>query len=105
MGARLGTSNPVKKCIALREDVYDGMCMGDKEHQFTGAHELGHMIMHGELEFARQERGVQSLKDNIEAEADDFAKELLGFPSPAYQRALIQVGELCAKFMLPKSAS
>lgn len=41
MGDRLGFTDPVRKIIALREDVYDGMCSGEKEHLYTAAHELG----------------------------------------------------------------
>jgi len=88
MGDRLGFTDPVRKIIALREDVYDGMCSGEKEHLYTAAHELGHMVMHGEMVFARLEKSNPMGIVNVEVEADDFAVELLGFSSPAQEDML-----------------
>ncbi|TYK76471.1 hypothetical protein FSY45_07475 [Comamonas sp. Z1] len=88
MGHRLGFTDPVRKIIALRVDVYDGMCNGEKEHQYTAAHELGHMVMHGEMVFARLEKNNPMGIVNVEVEADDFAVELLGFSSPAQEDML-----------------
>lgn len=88
MGSLLGKACPSEKLITLRLDVYEGAVKGDPEHCFTVAHELGHMVIHSELEFARRED--QSLEVNVledvEDEADLFARELLGFNSPAAEK-------------------
>lgn len=94
MGEYLGTTNPRKKLISLRNDVYEGLCNGDKEHQYTAAHELGHMVLHSEMEFARREGGANRSMSDVEDEADDFATVLLGFDSPANESAIAQVIEL-----------
>ena len=57
----LGLTLPEFKRIELREDVYVGLCKGESEHCFTGAHELGHMILHGNLMLARTERQRDSV--------------------------------------------
>ena len=83
MGILLGETRPSEKIIALRNDVYEGMCKGEREHQFTAAHELGHMVMHGNLAFARMERNIPLMLVSYEQEADIFAEALMGFDSPA----------------------
>lgn len=100
MGAHLGITNPFKKTIALRDDVYRGMCAGDPEHCFTAAHELGHMVMHSEVTFARMEKrsGIEMVE--FEGEADSFAIELLGFDSPANQNVLQQLKHLLESIKL-----
>ncbi|PTT22688.1 hypothetical protein DBR12_03360 [Acidovorax sp. HMWF029] len=100
MGAHLGITNPFKKTIALRDDVYRGMCAGDPEHCFTAAHELGHMVMHSEVTFARMEKrsGIEMVE--FEGEADSFAVELLGFDSPANQKVLRQLEHLLESIKL-----
>lgn len=103
MGNRLGATSPGKKLIALRNDVYEGMCQGEKEHLYTAAHELGHMVMHEELVLARWETCHPNEKIDeemeVEAEADAFATELLGFQSPANQHALRLVREWVPKML------
>lgn len=94
MGKNLGVTDPVGKTITLREDVYLGMCAGDAEHMFTAAHELGHMVMHAEITFARSENHSAFEKVSFESEADDFAGELLGFDSPANQEVRNQMEQL-----------
>lgn len=83
MGILLGETRPADKIIALRNDVYEGMCRGEQEHLFTAAHELGHMVMHSNLAFARMEADSQFILVSYEKEADLFAEALLGFDSPA----------------------
>lgn len=87
MGQLLGETRPASKTIVLRNDVYTGMCRGEPEHCFTAAHELGHMMLHSELAFARRETAHNPLEIiSIEQEADTFAESLLGFDSPANVR-------------------
>lgn|GEM_PF-6694572 len=89
MGNLLGKACPSNKMITLRRDVYDGLAKRDPEHTFTVAHELGHMVMHSELEFARREGEFppeNTLRD-VEEEADLFAQTLLGFNSPLAEQA------------------
>lgn len=93
MGNLLGKASPSIKRITLRLDVYEGLANGDPEHCFTVAHELGHMVMHSEFEFARRESMEQEFIDSmhVEQEADLFAEELLGFNSPFVQGIEIEV--------------
>lgn len=83
MGPLLGETRPALKTIALRNDVYEGMCVQEREHLFTAAHELGHMVMHSEVAFARREPDNPLMLMSFEQEADLFAEALLGFDSPA----------------------
>lgn len=100
----LGITIPSEKIIALRNDVYIGMCVKDPEHCFTAAHELGHMVMHGEAAFARTEPYDGFTSVNFESEADIFATELLGFCSPAKQEVSRQLDELMTRLMQPYDA-
>lgn len=83
MGRLLGEARPASKIIALRNDVYEGMCASEREHLFTAAHELGHMVMHSDVVFARREPDERVMLMSFEQEADLFAEALLGFDSPA----------------------
>lgn len=96
MGRLLGEARPALKTIALRNDVYEGMCEGEQEHLFTAAHELGHMVMHSDVVFARREPDDPIMLVSFEQEADIFAEALLGFDSPANVQMKRTVEELLA---------
>lgn len=46
MGHDHGLTYPNKHHIILREDVYEGACMGLGRDRFTIAHEIGHLLLH-----------------------------------------------------------
>lgn len=55
MGDNLGYTNPDKHRIVLRQDVYDRARAGSPRDRFTVAHEVGHYILHRDVQvnFAR----------------------------------------------------
>lgn len=97
----LGLTLPEFKRIELREDVYEGLCNGEREHYFTGAHELGHMVLHGNLMLARTERQRDSvsLASGYEREADEFAKQLLGYDSKAAYHAAAELQKALVRWL------
>lgn len=105
MGQLLGETRPASKTILLRNDVYEGMCRGEKEHCFTAAHELGHMVLHSELAFARRETTDPVELISFELEADVFAEALLGFDSPANVKIREKVSELLKELARPSKKS
>lgn len=77
MGNRHGFVDPVQRTLALREDVYDGLCMHKGRDRFTAAHEIGHMILHnGGLNRAVPNRKLRAYQDP-EWQANTFAGFLL----------------------------
>lgn len=53
MGSRHGLTNPTRKLIQIRNDVYEGACKGNARDRMTIAHEVGHLFLHDEVVFAR----------------------------------------------------
>lgn len=90
-----------KRIIQMVCHAYDGMCRGEEEHLFTAAHEVGHMVMHSDVELARSEpmRDSVSISEEIENEADEFARLLLGYDSPAHEHAKCEALRFIAKLM------
>lgn len=80
MGDSHGLTFPKQKRICVREDVYDGACNGQGRDRFTLAHELGHLILHTnvELKLARKvsQRDIPAYRSS-EWQANCFAGELL----------------------------
>jgi hypothetical protein len=73
-----GLTYPDEKRIVLREDVYERAIEGNGRARFTCAHELGHLLMHANLGFARHiERGSIPAYRDSEWQANTFAGELL----------------------------
>lgn len=74
-----GLTFPEESEIWLREDVYDGVLEGRGRDRFTLAHELGHLLMHGNVGLARVPRPSVELKhyENSEWQANTFAGALL----------------------------
>jgi Zn-dependent peptidase ImmA (M78 family) len=50
---------PQDSLIILREDVYEGAHAGNGRDRMTVAHEIGHLLMHKNIAFARAEPGVE----------------------------------------------
>lgn len=79
LGDKHGETFPNKHLIRLREDVYIGICEGDGQHRFTGAHECSHLIYHEGIPLTLTRRSAKSLPAfrNSEWQADTLAAELL----------------------------
>lgn len=83
MGETLGKYLPDKNLIMIRQDVYEGAIDGDGRHRFTIAHEIGHFMLHNNINSALQRTNDSYEKEEIkpyenpEWQADCFAAELL----------------------------
>lgn len=78
MGHDHGQTYPAKRLIRIREDVYINACNGKARDRFTMAHELGHLFLHENVQFARVEPGADiPVYMNSEWQADVFASGLL----------------------------
>lgn len=55
MGQNHGLTDPRAGKIYLREDIYERACRGAGRDRFTAAHELGHFLLHDDVDvgFAR----------------------------------------------------
>ena len=75
-----GLTNPQSGKIFIREDVYDGACMGNGRDRLTIAHEIGHYLLHDGVTLglarASQEEHVAPYRDP-EWQATAFAAEFL----------------------------
>lgn len=78
MGSDEGITYPSKQLILIREDVYDGACAGNSRDRFTMAHELGHLFLHQDVKFSRDESKVPpKIYMDSEWQADCFASGFL----------------------------
>lgn len=69
---------PDKGLILIREQVYDAAANGEGRARFTLAHELGHLMMHRNISFARvNPLSPPKIYANSEWQADVFASHLL----------------------------
>lgn len=50
MGQNHGLTNPQSGKIYLREDIYERACQGAGRDRFTAAHELGHFLLHDDVD-------------------------------------------------------
>lgn len=84
MGTKHGETYPSKKLIRIREDVYLNAVAGCGRDRLTIAHEIGHLLLHGDdsIALCRLEPD-ESLKpyEDPEWQADAFGGELL---APSY---------------------
>jgi len=91
LGDDHGQTFPDDRLIKLRRDVYEGMCRGQGRDRFTGAHELGHLFLHGGIGFARRP-STPEMKRYFDSEwqADTFASALLIDPKrlPKYNSVM-----------------
>lgn len=78
MGVNHGLTYPEEWRIQLREDIYERACDGEGRDRMTLAHELGHLILHQNVAFARKspDAAVPSYMDS-EWQANCFGGELL----------------------------
>lgn len=106
MGVDEARTYPDKHAIYIREDVYLAATNEDRRAQFTLAHELGHLVMHGNLgkssSYARNSLGHQVFEDS-EWQADTFASEFLMPYTEA--KMCINSTEIYEKFGVSKSAA
>ena len=78
MGGTHGLTMPQESLIILREDVYEGAHAGNGRDRMTGAHEIGHLLMHKNIAFARAAPGVEIRAfESSEWQAKCFSGELL----------------------------
>lgn len=71
---------PLHNKIQIREDVYEGLCNGNKRDRFTIAHEIGHLFLHrDESYYARNQtdKSEHKIYEDSEWQADTFAAEFL----------------------------
>lgn len=92
MGDAHGLTFPEASTIWLREDVYEGVEAGRGRDRFTLAHELGHLLMHGDTGLARVPKRTRELKayENSEWQANTFAAVLL-----VPDEVVIRLGDAC----------
>ena len=78
LGTLHAVTVPERAHMQVREDVYNGACRGVGRDRFTLAHELGHIVLHSDVEYARLEPGqsVPSFRSS-EWQANSFAGEVL----------------------------
>lgn len=73
-----GLTFPQENRIILREDVYHGALEGNGRDRMTAAHELGHLLLHKNIAFARSLPGVDVKPyESSEWQAKCFSGELL----------------------------
>ncbi len=78
MGQTHGLTIPMESTIILREDVYEGALAGNGRDRMTVAHEIGHLLMHKHIAFARSSPGVKiEPYESSEWQAKCFSGELL----------------------------
>lgn len=78
MGQTHGLTFPQNSTIILREDVYEGALSGNGRDRMTVAHEIGHLLLHKDIAFARSEPDVQiAAFESSEWQAKCFSGELL----------------------------
>jgi Zn-dependent peptidase ImmA (M78 family) len=78
MGDDDARTYPDKKLIQIREEVYDAAAQENGRARFTLAHELGHLMMHRNISFARvNPQSPPRIFENSEWQADVFASHLL----------------------------
>ncbi len=78
MGETHGLTYPQEHLLILREDIYEGALNGVGRDRMTAAHELGHLLMHRNIAFARSAPGVKIRPfESSEWQAKCFSGELL----------------------------
>lgn len=94
-----GLTIPQESKIILREDIYEGALNGNGRDRMTVAHELGHLLMHKNISFARSMPNVRIRAfESSEWQAKCFSGELL---IPANKREIllnmtpIEVAQVC----------
>lgn len=78
LGEEHGRTYPDKHLMYIREDVYEGACIGCGRDRFTIAHELSHQLLHEgiDVSLARSDSQHKTYEDS-EWQANALAGELL----------------------------
>ena len=98
MGEHHGLTYPNKHLIQLREDVYEGACLGRGRDRFTVAHEIGHLIMHEGVDprYARREVNEKMPKYlDPEWQSNAFAGYFLMSPDAIRGMNAVEVEAAC----------
>jgi Zn-dependent peptidase ImmA (M78 family) len=101
LGDLEGLTQPDKKIIMIRSDVYDNACQGSGRDRFTIAHEVGHLLLHKETNVTLA-RGKVITYCDPEWQADAFAGELL---MPHKLIANLEINEIMKKCGVTYSAA
>ncbi|WP_303909471.1 ImmA/IrrE family metallo-endopeptidase [Thiohalomonas denitrificans] len=73
-----GITYPNEALIVLSDEVVEGASEGNGRDRFTIAHEIGHLLMHDNVSFARQSVAASHrVFEDSEWQADTFAAEFL----------------------------
>jgi Zn-dependent peptidase ImmA (M78 family) len=78
LGNNHGLTMPAEKLMMIRRDVYEGACRDAGRDRLTIAHEVGHLLLHDSVAFARRmpSKDVPAYRSS-EWQANCFAGELL----------------------------
>lgn len=97
MGNLHGLTRPKENLILIREDVYEGACMGNGRDRFTLAHELAHFLIHtpDNVSFARSSGEKIPAYRDPEWQANTFAAELLIPAHLMRDRSIEQIASEC----------
>lgn len=105
MGARFGLTFPEKRIIVLREDVYNAAVDGGAFARMTVAHEVGHLLEHGDVPLAmalrRADERMPAYRSS-EWQANAFAGALL---MPACRIVNMQPDEVAEVYGVSMSAA
>lgn len=98
-----GRTFPEKNQIYLKQSVYDGACANNHRDRFTIAHEIGHLLLHGDdfVSLARTSKKIKAYEDP-EWQANTFAAELL---IPINQIKYLSPKEISQKYKVSVSAA
>ena len=72
-----GLCEPNEDIIKIRQDVYEALSYGDARARFTAVHEIGHLVMHTNVQLARSSVQYHHWKEDSEWQADTFSAEFL----------------------------
>lgn len=105
MGDHHGLTVPDHETVLIREDVYERACEGCGRDRFTVAHELGHLVLHRDIQVQLARGAPFSIRKerNSEWQADVFAGELL--VSAEYLAGCSSDADLVEKFGVSRGAA
>ena len=104
LGVEHGRTYPNRCLIWMREDVYDNACNGSGRDRFTMAHELGHLFMHRNIQFSRnQSLEPPKIYMDSEWQADTFASAFL--IDDKYLHQCLTIQEVVSTFGVSYSAA
>jgi hypothetical protein len=102
LGGAEAITHSVKPIIKFDQRVYDALYRDDPRPRMTGAHELGHLLMHtGQTGYAFMRRPDQLV--NVERQADIFAEAFM-MPECAF-RQVRSIREAQKRFGVSRDAA